>query len=218
MTNRRAIARKNFLVYFYSKKILQNFLSCNEQKVTKNEQNVTSNEQKLTSNEQKVQPRMKTPNILLFLPRITLNKLNVKSFFITLISFLLFQLRNTIERLIKARLHGPIEILYLFLAEDFKLQKRPFRGVLEKRCSENMQQIYRRTPMPKCDFNKVPFSEQFFNRTPLNGCFWNCLTLRDFKTISHNFNIFLHFQQYTTSKLSRAYNKGYYYILFLFVL
>ena len=22
-------------------------------------------------------------------------------------------------------------------------------------CSENMQQIYRRTPMPKCDFNKV---------------------------------------------------------------
>ena len=28
-------------------------------------------------------------------------------------------------------------------------------GVLKKRCSENMQQIYRRTPMPKCDFNKV---------------------------------------------------------------
>ena len=22
-------------------------------------------------------------------------------------------------------------------------------------CSENMQQIYRRTPIPKCDFNKV---------------------------------------------------------------
>ena len=29
------------------------------------------------------------------------------------------------------------------------------RGVSRKRCSENMQQIYRRTPMPKCDFNKV---------------------------------------------------------------
>ena len=28
-------------------------------------------------------------------------------------------------------------------------------GVLRKRSSENMQQIYRRTPMPKCDFNKV---------------------------------------------------------------
>ena len=24
-----------------------------------------------------------------------------------------------------------------------------------ERCSENMQQIYRGTPMPKCDFNKV---------------------------------------------------------------
>ena len=26
---------------------------------------------------------------------------------------------------------------------------------LEKRCSENMQQIYWRTLMPKCDFNNV---------------------------------------------------------------
>ena len=33
------------------------------------------------------------------------------------------------------------------------VQKQPFRGVLRKRCSENMQQIYMRTPMPKCDFN-----------------------------------------------------------------
>ena len=33
--------------------------------------------------------------------------------------------------------------------------KQPSRGVLRKRCSENMQQIYRRTPMPTCDFNKV---------------------------------------------------------------
>ena len=28
------------------------------------------------------------------------------------------------------------------------------RGVPRKTCSENMQQIYRRTPMPKCVFNK----------------------------------------------------------------
>ena len=34
-------------------------------------------------------------------------------------------------------------------------QKQPSRAVLRRRCSENMQQIYRRTPMPKCDFNKV---------------------------------------------------------------
>ena len=34
-------------------------------------------------------------------------------------------------------------------------QKQPSRGVLLKRCSGNMQKIYRRTPMQKCDFNKV---------------------------------------------------------------
>ena len=37
-------------------------------------------------------------------------------------------------------------------------QKQPSGGVLEKRCSENMQQICRRTPIPKCDFNKCMFS------------------------------------------------------------
>ena len=34
-------------------------------------------------------------------------------------------------------------------------QKQPSRGVLKKRFSENMQQIYRRIPMSRCDFNKV---------------------------------------------------------------
>ena len=36
-----------------------------------------------------------------------------------------------------------------------KQQKQPPSGVPRKRCSENMQEMYRRTPMPKCDFNKV---------------------------------------------------------------
>ena len=35
------------------------------------------------------------------------------------------------------------------------VQKQLSRGVLRKRCSENMDDIYRRTPMSKCDFNKV---------------------------------------------------------------
>ena len=35
------------------------------------------------------------------------------------------------------------------------LQKQPPRDVPRKRYSENMQQIYRISPMPKCDFNKV---------------------------------------------------------------
>ena len=34
-------------------------------------------------------------------------------------------------------------------------QKHPSRGVLTEMCSDTMQQIYRRIPMPKCDFNKV---------------------------------------------------------------
>ena len=35
------------------------------------------------------------------------------------------------------------------------LQKQPSGGVLRKSCSENIKQIYRRTPMPKDDFDKV---------------------------------------------------------------
>ena len=34
-------------------------------------------------------------------------------------------------------------------------QKQPSRSVFGKRCSENVQHIYRRTPMLKCFFNKV---------------------------------------------------------------
>ena len=36
-----------------------------------------------------------------------------------------------------------------------KFQEQPSRDVLMKRYSENMQQIYRRTSIPKCNFNKV---------------------------------------------------------------
>ena len=38
---------------------------------------------------------------------------------------------------------------------DNSSQKQPSRGFLKERYSENMQQIYRRTPMKKCNFNKV---------------------------------------------------------------
>ena len=70
-------------------------------------------------------------------------------------------------------------------------QKQLFRGVSRKSCSENMQQIYWRRLMPKCDFNKVSlqlywncssarvfscsaayFQNTFFRGTPLKGCFW----------------------------------------------
>ena len=44
------------------------------------------------------------------------------------------------------------------------IQKQPPIGVFTKRWSENIQQIYRRTPMPKCDFNKVA-KRLYWNRT-----------------------------------------------------
>ena len=48
------------------------------------------------------------------------------------------------------------EILnHLYSVKDSNIRKQPPEGVPRKRCSENMQQIYRRTPMPKCDFNKA---------------------------------------------------------------
>ena len=39
------------------------------------------------------------------------------------------------------------------------VQKQPFRGVMLKTFSGNMQQIYRKTPMPKCDFNKAALQD-----------------------------------------------------------
>ena len=52
--------------------------------------------------------------------------------------------------------------LIKMLTENIIHQKQPSGGVLSKRCSENMQQIYKRTPMPKCNFSYIH----------LDGCFW----------------------------------------------
>ena len=57
-------------------------------------------------------------------------------------------------------------------------QKQPLRGVLKKRCSENKQQIYRRTLMPTCEITWVfPWKyaahfQNIFVGTPLGDCFW----------------------------------------------
>ena len=53
--------------------------------------------------------------------------------------------------------------------QRYNLQKQPPRGIPRKRCSENMQQIYRRTPMPECDFNKNAFCS-FIETTLRHGC------------------------------------------------
>ena len=48
------------------------------------------------------------------------------------------------------------------------LQRQPSRGILKKSYSVNMQQIYRRALIPKCDFNKA---ELHFNEISLrHGC------------------------------------------------
>ena len=47
----------------------------------------------------------------------------------------------------------------MYSDENKDAQKEPLKGVLEKRCSENTQQIYRRTPMPKCE---VRFAKQLY--------------------------------------------------------
>ena len=73
-------------------------------------------------------------------------------------------------------------------------KKQPSRGVLRKSCSEGMQQIYRRTPMSKCELNKLHFGMgallyikfccMHIFRTPLDGCFWyrQCYELSSFIT------------------------------------
>ena len=85
----------------------------------------------------------------------------------------------------------------------WRIQNQPSRGVLGKSYSENMQQIYRRTPMPNYDFNKAGkqhywnrtsayvfsckfaayFRNTFSKRTPLDGCFWRITNCSDHRRV-----------------------------------
>ena len=56
---------------------------------------------------------------------------------------------------LKKILHHRHFLVMLCHSKNFRDSEAVTRGVLRKRCSENMQQIYRRTPTLKCDFNKV---------------------------------------------------------------
>ena len=51
-----------------------------------------------------------------------------------------------------------------YMSKRLPIHKQPFRGVLSKRCSENIHQIYKRIPIPKCDFDKVG-KQPYWNRT-----------------------------------------------------
>ena len=80
------------------------------------------------------------------------------------------------EKTEKSGIQGKLREIFGTMVKTFQLPRQLSRGVLKKRCSENMQQIYRGALMPKCDFNKVAFhfySNYTFLRTPLDGCFCN---------------------------------------------
>ena len=69
------------------------------------------------------------------------------------------------------------------------IQKQPSRGVLRKRCSENMQQIYRRTPMLKCDgCSPVNLLHIFRTAFPRSTAGWLLLTIFDDSNISDSEN------------------------------
>ena len=74
----------------------------------------------------------------------------------------------------------PDELKTLFIL-NASIRKHSSIGVLTKRCSESMQPIYRRTPMPKLKshFSVDVFlyigcilSEHLFLRTPMEGFFF----------------------------------------------
>ena len=50
----------------------------------------------------------------------------------------------------------PVDLLHIFRTSFSRTTSGgALRGVLRKRCFENMQQIYRGTLITKCDFNKI---------------------------------------------------------------
>ena len=55
------------------------------------------------------------------------------------------------------------EIKFQAIPLSILFRNSPFRGVLRKICFESTQQIYRRTPMPKRDFNNVAL--QFYRNS-----------------------------------------------------
>ena len=59
-------------------------------------------------------------------------------------------------------------LFILFRYWFYTWQEQPSKGALRKRCSENIQQIYRTTPMSKFDFDKVAL--QLYWNSLQNGC------------------------------------------------
>ena len=90
-------------------------------------------------------------------------------------------LNRKFQFLCRAYVHYTVFILYIQYFEEhrtelfymrncfrmtaqYTIQKHTSRSVLRKRCPENMQQIYGRTLIPKCDFNKIA-KQLYWNQT-----------------------------------------------------
>ena len=64
-----------------------------------------------------------------------------------------------------------IENIFSYTLFSLDLRRQSSGDVLSKTCSENMQQIYRVTPMLKCDFNKAVI-QIYWNHTL--ACVFSC--------------------------------------------
>ena len=84
--------------------------------------------------------------------------------FVVILIIRKFLLLHTGIRLLPARNQFSKDLIQ----KTILFQKQPTRPVLREMYSENMQQIYRRTPMSNCNFNKVA-KHLYWNR-PSNGC------------------------------------------------
>ena len=79
---------------------------------------------------------------------------------------------------------------------EYYLQKQPSKGVFRKRCPENMQQIYRRTPMSKCNFNNATLCKALISIMKL---YWNLtLTCSFYKNTSEGSFLSIKIQKYSS--------------------
>ena len=75
-----------------------------------------------------------------------------------------FDLKQILQKVFKVmakieilKFEGEYFFLQFFQSKKFPFQKQLSRYVLRKRCSGNIKQIYKRTPMPKCDFSNLAY-------------------------------------------------------------
>ena len=77
------------------------------------------------------------------------------AYWINFLNIYSFTYQKTLLRTLLLLFLKIVESLQCILKGKNITSEDPFVRVLRKRCSKNMQQIYRRTSMPKCNFNKV---------------------------------------------------------------